>query len=166
MGRQHCYTREIADIICDRLAAGESLRAICRTPGMPCRASVAKWVVDDFDGFGERHARARALGLDEMADEILEICDTPQEGTETEDDGEKVKVRTGDMLGHRRLQVDTRKWVLSKLAPKKYGDKTAVELTGAEGGPVEISDVARAAKIEAILAAARARRDDDFSDLV
>jgi hypothetical protein len=37
--------------------------------------------------------------------------------------------RRGDMLGHRRLQVDTRKWYLSKVLPKKFGDKSELDLT-------------------------------------
>lgn len=125
-----------------------------------------RWLIDNVQGFCDQYARAREVGLDELAEEALEIADTPQEGEETEDDGEKVKVKRGDMLGHRKLQVDTRKWLLSKLAPKKYGEKTSMELTGANGGPVQISDTERAAKIAAILAAAKARKDGDVSDLV
>ena len=133
---------------------------------MPHERTVRRWVLDNVEGFSPHYARAREMGLDAIADETLEISDTPQEGEETEDDGEKVKVKRADMLGHRRLQVDTRKWLLSKLAPKKYGEKTSMELTGANGGPVQISDTERAAKIAAILAAAKARKDGDVSDLV
>ena len=165
-GRPSTYTPEIAALICERLATGESLRAICRDEGLPHRATVHRWLIDNVQGFCDQYARAREVGLDELAEEALEIADTPQEGEETEDDGEKVKVKRGDMLGHRKLQVDTRKWLLSKLAPKKYGEKTSMELTGANGGPVQISDTERAAKIAAILAAAKARKDGDVSDLV
>ena len=165
-GRPSTYTPEIAALICERLATGESLRAICRDDGMPPESTVRGWVLDDVQGFSTQYARARNIGLDALAEETLAIADTPQEGEETEDDGEKVKVKRGDMLGHRKLQVDTRKWLLSKLAPKKYGEKTSMELTGANGGPVQISDTERAAKIAAILAAAKARKDGDVSDLV
>ena len=165
-GRPSSYTPEIAATICERLAAGESLRAICRDDGMPDRSTVAKWVIDDVEGFSSQYTRARDVGLDVLAEEALEISDTPVLGEETEDDGEKVKVKRGDMLGHRRLQVDTRKWYLSKLAPKKYGERTAMELTGADGGPVQITDTERAAKIAAILATAQARKEGDVSDLV
>lgn len=160
------YTPEIATAICTRLATGESLRSICRDEGMPHRATVHRWLIDNVGGICDQYTRAREVGLDELAEEILEIADTPQDGEETEDDGEKVKTRRGDMLGHRRLQVDARKWILSKLAPKKYGERTAMELTGADGGPVQITDTERAAKIAAILAAAKARKDSDVSDLV
>lgn len=166
-GRPSTYTPEIAALICERLATGESLRAICRDDGMPPESTVRGWVLDDVQGFSAHYARARDIGLDALAEETLAIADTPQEGEETEQTDDGYKVKRGDMLGHRKLQVDTRKWLLSKLAPKKYGDKTSMELTGADGGPVQITDTERAAKIAAILASAKARQDgDDVSDLV
>lgn len=167
MGRHSTYTSEIAAAICERLASGESLRAICRTEGMPAHPTVLGWVLDDVNGFGDQYARSRQIGLDVMAEELMEIADTPVEGERREETADGTKVVREDMLGHRRLQVDTRKWYLSKLAPKKYGDRTAMELTGADGGPVQISDTERAAKIAAILASAKKRKDgDDVSDLV
>lgn len=166
MGRPSSYNLETAAAICEHLAAGESLRAICDMDGMPHRATVHEWIAANLNGFGDMYARAKEIGLDNLAEETLAIADTPMEGEETEDDGERVKVKRGDMLGHRKLQVDTRKWLLSKLAPKKYGDRTGIELTGADGGPVQISDTERAAKIAAILAAAQARKDGDVDDLV
>ena len=39
------------------------------------------------------------------------------------------------MLGHRKLQIDTRKWMLSKMLPKIYGDK--LELTGDKENPLQ-----------------------------
>lgn len=61
---------------------------------------------------------------------------------------------------------DTLAVVLLKAHDDKYREKTSMELTGANGGPVQISDTERAAKIAAILAAAKARKDGDVSDLV
>lgn len=165
-GRPSSYTPEIAREICERLAAGESLRSICRDEGMPPESTVRQWYVDDVEGFAAQYARAREIGLDVMAEETLEIADTPQVGVRSEESADGFKEVREDMLGHRRLQVDTRKWYLSKLAPKKYGDKTSMELTGADGGPVEFSDTERAAKIAAILAAAQTRKQSDVDDLV
>ncbi len=165
-GRPSTYTPETAALICERLAAGESLRAICRDDGMPPESTVRGWVLDDVQGFSAQYARARDIGLDALAEETLAIADTPVEGVRREESDDGYKEVREDMLGHRKLQVDTRKWLLSKLAPKKYGDKTSMELTGANGGPVQISDTERAAKIAAILAAAKARKESDVSDLV
>ena len=117
------YTPEIAAAICERLAAGESLRAICRDEGMPSEAAVRGWVVDDRGGFAARYTRARNIALDTMADDMLDIADTLPG---TLDNG----ATDGGAVAHSRLRVDARKWYLAKLAPKRYGDKQDINLTG------------------------------------
>ena len=57
------YTRELADVICQRLASGEALKAICREDEMPSSRTVRKWVTKDVNGFAERYTQARELGL-------------------------------------------------------------------------------------------------------
>lgn len=126
MGRPITYTPELARLVCERLATGESLRAICRSDDMPPESTVRNWVIDDHDGFAAQYARARDIGLDALADELMEIADTPKEGIKTEESFMGCKTTSGDMIEHRRLQVDARKWYLSKLAPKKYGDKQEI----------------------------------------
>lgn len=112
-------TPELEQEILSRLANGETLRAICRSEGMPSEAGVRFWVVDDPD-FAAQYARARGVGLDCIAEETIEIADD--------------KARDSN---DRRVAIDARKWFLSKLRPDKYGDRAAVELTGANGGPVQ-----------------------------
>lgn len=157
------YTQKIADEICERLSEGEPLRQICRDAHLPAWRTVYDWIKADED-FAARIARARELGFDAIAEEALEIANTPVIGVETEDDGEKVKVKRSDALGHRKLQVETRLKLLAKWCPKKYGDRLATELTGADGGPVQISDTERAAKIASIIATAQARKSGDAVD--
>lgn len=133
------HTPELAQAICERLATGESLRTICASEGMPPESTVRGWAIDDRDGFAAQYARARDLGLDALADELLGIADTPQLGVKTKETSDgKTETTEGDMIEHRRLQVDARKWYLSKLAPKKYGDKVTAELTGKDGGAIVI----------------------------
>jgi hypothetical protein len=124
LGRPTSYTPEIAAIICQRIALGESLRSICRDEGMPPAPTVCEWAISNRQGFSEQYAQAREIGLDLMAMETIEIADTPQIGEKRKIDADgKVEVTTGDMIEHRRLRVDTRKWYLSKLAPKRYGEQ-------------------------------------------
>lgn len=111
MGRTR-YTVELAEMILDRLAKGETLRAICRDEGMPPAPTVLEWVKDDREGFAERYARARESGAYAMADELLEISDAK-----------------GDVQ-RSRLQADTRKWLLSKVLPRVFGDKLDVTTKG------------------------------------
>lgn len=137
-GRPSIYTEEIADEICRRLAEGESLRSVCRDDGMPAESTVRAWVLDDKEGFSAQYVRARDLYLDTMADEILEISDDGSNDYMATEHGEKLD---GEHIQRSRLRVDTRKWYLSKLAPKRYGDKLAMEHTGEDGAPLSIQIV-------------------------
>ena len=87
-----------------------------------------------MENFVELHARARDAYADVKFDEILHIADTPLLGkkTVTKADGGK-EIIEGDMIEHRRLQIDARKWVLARLAPKKYGDMNKLEVAGNVG---------------------------------
>ena len=73
----------------------------------------------------------------------MDIADTPIEGEKTKTidgpDGKKTEVTTGDMIDHRKLQVDARKWALARMNPKKYGDK--VDLN--HGGRVKVVSLDR-----------------------
>lgn len=140
-GRPSSFTQETAVTICARLADGESLRSICEGEGLPTKTTVMRWLADDrYTAFRDQYARAREMQADALFDDILHIADTPLIGTKTKttSDG-KTEVSEGDMIEHRRLQVDARKWMAGKLQPKKYGEKT--QLTGADGeGPVQVEE--------------------------
>jgi hypothetical protein len=82
------------------------------------------------------------MQMELMATEILDIADDGSNDTYETDDGEKVNQ---DHINRSRLRVDTRKWLMSKLAPKKYGEKVQQEVTGNIGvtGLAEILSQAR-----------------------
>jgi hypothetical protein len=127
---QSTYSAEVGLAICERLAKGETLRSICRDEHMPPESTVRLWALkDEGPGFAAQYAQARDLGLDAMADELLDIADTTQEGVTTTDQEWGTSEKRGDMIEHRKLRYDARKWYLSKLAPKRYGDRLAVEGT-------------------------------------
>ena len=136
-GRPSDYTLETALEICARLAEGQSLRAICRDETMPDARTVFRWLEVDED-FRQQYARAREAQADALADEIVDIADTPVLGKKTKTTADGVEVTEGDMIEHRRLQVDARKWTAAKLRPKKYGEKIDHSLTGRDGGPIII----------------------------
>ena len=144
MGRPSLYTDAIADEICRRLAEGEALNRICTdTPGFPHESTVRAWAIGDVQGFATKYARARELQAHVMAEEIRLISDTPEVGVTitTKADG-GVEEKKGDMIEHRRLRIDARKWYLSKVLPKVYGDKQHIE----HSGTVSIADALREAK--------------------
>jgi hypothetical protein len=76
----------------------------------------------------ERYARAKEAALEAMADEMLDIADDVER--DTYEDGEGAVRIAPDVVNRARLRVDTRKWIMSKLAPKKYGDKLDVDHKG------------------------------------
>lgn len=129
MGRSSDYSQEVVEAICRRLIEGESLRTICKDDEMPATSTVCLWLTQHAE-FAEQYARAREAQADALADEILDIANTPQIGIIRKIKEDGVEITEEDMLGHRRLQVDARKWLASKLQPKKYGEKLDTTLKG------------------------------------
>ena len=135
-GRPGKFSQELADIICARLADGESLRTICQDEKMPGRRTVLDWLDDDANQtFRAKYARAREAQADFLAEEIVQIADTPQMGIRSVSKASGTEITKADMIEHRRLQVLARQWYAAKLAPKKYGDK--IQHTGDGGGPIQ-----------------------------
>lgn len=142
MGRPSDYSPQVAEAIIEWIAAGKPLREFCRQEDTPAWRTVYDWLERNPD-FSARFARARDMGADAIAEQALEIADTPLEGVRTEvggKDGPK-EIRE-DMLGHRRLQVETRLKLLAKWNPKKYGEKLAVG-GDAEAPPIRVQKIER-----------------------
>lgn len=157
-GRPSSFSEEVSLEICTRLAAGESLRAICRDEHMPDASTVLRWLAgsdDRYAGFREQYTRARDVQADMLVDEILEISD---DGTNDwmerkNGDGEAIGWQlNGEHVQRSRLRVDSRKWFASKVAPKKYGDKVIQEHTGPNGEAIGVvSDNLSLARVVAFL---------------
>jgi len=108
-GRYVKWSQTLANAICDRISNGESLNKICRDKNMPGITTVKDKLLED-EVFSAKYAHAREDQADHYADEIIAIADNadPADAAKT------------------RLQIDARKWVASKLKPKKYSEKLAV----------------------------------------
>lgn len=119
----------IAGEVCAWIAEGKTLRDFCRQPGKPCRATIDAWRQQD-DEFASRVARARDIGYDMIAEECAAIADTQEFGETITDGDDGRKVVTGDMLGHRKLRVETRLKLLACWDPRRYGQKAQVEHAG------------------------------------
>ena len=125
------FKQSTADTICERLAEGESLRSICSDPGMPGRSEVFRWLADPArEAFRDQYARAKEFGIEAMADDIQQISDDARNDW-MERNGDAGWAANGENIQRSRLRVDSRKWLLSKLAPKKYGDKLDMNVAGA-----------------------------------
>lgn len=144
-GRPSTFTAEVGDEICARLASGMPLSRICKDEGMPAIKTVYGWL-RLHEGFRQQYARAREDQADTLADETIDIANTPLEGeivterTGVDKDGKPVEdttTVTKDMIEHRRLQVETRKWFAARMAPRKYSERLMQEHSGPNGGPIE-----------------------------
>lgn len=133
MGRPSKFTAEIASAICERLAGGESLREICEDDALPSRETVRKWLREN-EGFSGQYAKAREEQAEFYADEIRDIAhDGRNDWIERENSrtGEVTMVPNQEVVARSRLRVDTLKWLMGKLAPKKYGEKATEDKAGA-----------------------------------
>lgn len=131
IGRPSKFTREVGAEICRRLGEGESLRAICRDSAMPAEATVRGWVIDGIDEeFAARYHRARELQAFGWAEEILEVADDgTNDFVERErENGSKYVAFDAENVQRSRLRIDARKWLVSKILPKIYGDKVSAEI--------------------------------------
>ena len=158
------YTPELAKTICDRIAEGDNLRAICREDGMPNWRTFYDWL-ELYPTLAEHFAHAREVGFDAIAAEALHIADTPQRGEKREESEEGVKVTYDDMLGHRKLQIETRLKLLAKWSPKKYGEKIQQELSNPDGTLSTLTEAEKAQRIAQIVSDAVTRKANG-SDLV
>lgn len=129
------FSEGLLSTILDRVATGEPLSKVCSSAEMPTRKSFFEWVAND-DTIKNRYEVAIQMRAELLAEDIIAISD--EVVLETKYDGEDVKiVMDATAVARNRLRVDARKWLASKMAPKKYGDKTTQEIVGANGGPVQ-----------------------------
>ncbi|WP_421531987.1 ubiquitin carboxyl-hydrolase [Lelliottia amnigena] len=112
-GRPSDYLPEVAADICSLLADGESLRKVCDRPGMPNKATVFRWMAQ-HEEFRDQYAKATETRADAIFEEMFDIADTVAEEAAS--------------VGKARLRIDTRKWALARMNPKKYGDKVSQEI--------------------------------------
>ena len=128
MARPTDYNEETASIICGRMADGESVRSICRDDAMPALSTVFLWVSKHSE-FSEQYKLAMASRADAWFEDMIEIADDGRNDFMETEQGEKFN---SEHVQRSRLRLDTRKWMLSKMLPKKYGDKQTDEAVGNE----------------------------------
>ena len=127
-GRPTTYNEDIAAKICARMSEGESLRSVCRSDGFPVLSTVFLWI-GKYPEFSEQYKLAMASRADAMFEDMIEIADDGRNDFMETEQGEKFN---SEHVQRSRLRLDTRKWMLSKMLPKKYGDKITDEVIGNE----------------------------------
>jgi hypothetical protein len=145
------------DAICQAVLQGmrDGLSAFkaCQAAGVP-QSTFNRWVDADAK-LAEDYAHAREDLIERMANDVLELADSevPETG-----DGK----RDWQAIQQRKLQVDSRKWLLSKLAPKKYGDR--LELAGDKENPLQVQTIDASKLSTDVLAQIIAAKDANAPD--
>jgi hypothetical protein len=119
--------RIIAGVL-ERMEAGSSAFRACKLEGVPF-VTFSAWIGSAGD-LADAYARAREGQIRRLAEEIEELADEP---IPTTDRGSLDPAA----VAKQRLQVDVRKWLLSKLAPKSYGER--VEVVGDAAQPIAVA---------------------------
>ena len=115
------FSDVIFDLVCDRMANGEGLRKICEDPEMPSRQTFLRWIEKDT-GRETRYTKAREALMDWYAEEILEIAWDNSQDTIPATENKPARCNT-EWVQRSRLKVDTIKFLMAKLHPKRYGDR-------------------------------------------
>jgi hypothetical protein len=117
-------TKKQINQICHRISQGRSWRSICgELKDLPPLSTIYD-ILEADTIFAERYARAKSVQAEHFANEIVDISDDLSDGAHS-----------------RAVRIDARKWVASKLLPKRYGDKQQVEQSGPGGGPIQVKFV-------------------------
>lgn len=113
------FTQALFDKICDQLADGKSVREICEQKGMPNRRTFHDWCkrTPELQAQYDQACVDRELAI---FDDILYIGDTAEDSK----------------LG--KLAVESKQWTLARMNRKKYGNHVTEELTGPNGGPLQV----------------------------
>ena len=117
----------------------KSLNTICsEIESAPTAKTFWKWMEDDPQ-LSERYARAKSAQLEVLADQLVDLSDKDRicEKVTIKADGSR-EVVILDQVDRTKLQIDTRKWLLAKLNPKKYGERTV--LAGDPEAPLILAD--------------------------
>lgn len=126
---------QVIELICEQSI---SMRKACDEIG------ISPWSflrAVDNEQLAQQYAHAMEARADNLFDEMLEISDETEEGTVIETDTHgNTKEKKGDMTAHRKLRIDTRKWVVSRMNPKKYGDRVEQVITSGKKLPELMQD--------------------------
>lgn len=149
-GRPSIFTKDLADKICEKLALGESMRTVCKDEEIPSMQTIFRWLREKPE-FREQYEVAKQESTDAMSEDILDIADDgTNDWMEREAENGSYTVLNTEAISRSRLRVDTRKWLMAKMKPKKYGEKMDVTSDGKaiKGNSIIVADFSNEADSE------------------
>ena len=142
IGRPSLYNDMVVDKLCRLIAtSNKGLHHICKNnPDLPEYKTIFNWLNDpDKKDFLHKYVRAREEQAEYLADEIIEIADDSSRDTIVTDDGREIFNQ--EFAQRSRIRIDARKWIASKLKPKKFGDKMI--LSGDKDNPITVENISK-----------------------
>jgi len=124
----------IVNDICNKIANGSTVRKALKESEIS-NVTFFRWIDADEQKV-KQYARATQLRAEAMAEELLTIVDSTEDDIITDEDGNRIT--NHNVIQRDRLRSDTRKWLMSKMFPKKYGDASKLTLEGGDK-PITIS---------------------------
>ena len=148
------YDEETGIAICTRIIEGETIKEICEDPDLPSQRTIYRWLAA-IPTFWQLYARAREALMDRWADEIIEIADDSSEDYVDHIGADGVVERRFDpeAVQRSKLRIETRKWLMSKLASRRYGDKIDVNMQATTTPAANLTDDELTARVMAHLEA-------------
>lgn len=128
------YTIELFEAILNKVSDGISLRAACKEAGVST-VTFYEWIGKD-ETKANKYVRACEVRADVLFEQILEIADDSSKDTVITESGISIN---NEFVQRSKLKIDARKWYLSKIMPKKYGDKIEQTLVGDSEKPIIIN---------------------------
>jgi hypothetical protein len=110
----------IFNTICEQLQKGRSLRSVIKDEGMPDLSTFYVWLKEDEEK-SKHYAYATEARAEMIFEDILKIADDNSSDEVLNEDG--IPIVNHDVINRARLKIDARKWMLSKMIPKKYGER-------------------------------------------
>lgn len=131
-GRPTKYTPKIAREICNRIIEGEPIRQIALLEEMPNERTMYRWL-DSHKEFCQQYTRAKEIQMDKFNEELIDIADDSRNDwieRESERTGKTYVALDAEAIARSKLRIETRKWLMGKHKPNKYGDKITLEGDG------------------------------------
>lgn len=158
-GRPSDYSDELADLICERMIMGKSIRKISEMDDMPCEDSIYTWLAK-HPYFSEKYRVAAEHRTNRFMEECVDLSDNMPDGImfigldgrlyerievlqltvrERAEAGLSPIGLTNELIGKRKLQIETRMKASAQMNPRKYGPKTVTTIQTDEAAPAVIT---------------------------
>lgn len=123
-GRPTKFNPTIAKKVCELIAKGNSLLTIEKKAGMPTRGTIMNWYYSlKYPNFNKLYDEARERRAEYIFEEAINIADDAPDEIVGDDKSDGARIQA------QKLRIDTRRWFVGILAPRKFAESSKVDVT-------------------------------------